>query len=276
MSLKKETKALLESVFGISFDVTEKYDHGSPELCIFPTDSEERLFSLTISFQNSIRMNTVFEPQKYAVQMVREMGHADAGKKLLFCEYAAQSISAGAKLSLRINDIPMDFKDFSGWPTEWSKISIRSSVVPIAFDAQDNPDYSKTLLQWLPLIMGMSLSLLTVEKLDLSGDDANGRLEGRKYEVTTSKYERSPINRTLCLSINGYSCKVCGFNFEDRYGVIGREYIQVHHVIPVSRMGEGYKVNPAKDLIPVCPNCHAMLHRSDPPIAPEKLRELLK
>ena len=73
MSLKKETKALLESVFGISFDVTEKYDHGSPELCIFPTDSEERLFSLTISFQNSIRMNTVFEPQKYAVQMVREM-----------------------------------------------------------------------------------------------------------------------------------------------------------------------------------------------------------
>lgn len=276
MSIKKEIQELLQSTYGISFDVKEEYDHKTPYITIVPSNSENQLFSLHLSFQNSIRMNATFEPQKYAVQMVREMGHADNSKKLLFCEFANQLSSHGAKVSLRINDAPAEPCSYDKWASEWSKLSIRISVVPILFDDNDKPDYLNTILIWVPLIMGLSLSLLRVEKLDIAAEDVEGQVEGKRYEVVSTRYERSPINRTLCLTVHGYSCKVCGFNFEKTYGILGHEYIQVHHTTPVSQMGGECVVNPAKDLVPVCPNCHAMLHRKTPPVTIDELRELLR
>lgn len=49
-------------------------------------------------------------------------------------------------------------------------------------------------------------------------------------------------------------------NFEKFYGKLGKHFIHVHHIIPLKDINEEYIVNPIKDLIPVCPNCHAMLH----------------
>ena len=68
-------------------------------------------------------------------------------------------------------------------------------------------------------------------------------------------------------------CSVCGFDFQKQYGAIGKNFIHVHHIVPVSQMGDGYVVDPIKDLIPVCPNCHAMIHRTDPPLTIEELRK---
>ena len=53
---------------------------------------------------------------------------------------------------------------------------------------------------------------------------------------------------------------ICGFNFLERYGEIGRGFIHVHHVNPLSQTGEQI-VDPKTDLVPVCPNCHSMIHR---------------
>jgi 5-methylcytosine-specific restriction enzyme A len=44
------------------------------------------------------------------------------------------------------------------------------------------------------------------------------------------------------------------------YGEIGRDFIQVHHVVPVSELGNGYQLDPVTDLVPLCANCHAMAH----------------
>lgn len=85
--------------------------------------------------------------------------------------------------------------------------------------------------------------------------------EGAKKTVTVNQYERNQIARQKCIKINGCRCAVCGIDFESMYGEIGRGFIHVHHVVPISSIGESYKVDPAKDLVPVCPNCHAMLHR---------------
>ena len=276
MLLKKEIQELLKATYGISFEVVEKYDHNVPSIVVIPSNADNQLFSLEISFQNNIRMNASFEPQQYAVQMVHEMGKASIEKKTLFCEYANQLITNGAKASLHINDTPANFAECEKWPSEWNKFSFRISVVPIVFDENDSPDYLGSLTKWLPLIMGLSLALLTVEKLDPSSDDPEGEAEGKRFEVTTTRYERSPINRMLCLAIHGYTCKACGFNFEEKYGELGREYIQVHHTTPVSQMGEGFVVNPAKDLVPVCPNCHAMLHRKNPPLTVEELQDRIR
>lgn len=85
--------------------------------------------------------------------------------------------------------------------------------------------------------------------------------EGVKHQVTMNSYERDQKARLLCIKIHGASCAVCGIDFEKKYGELGKGFIHVHHVVPIHTIGEGYKVNPATDLIPVCPNCHAMLHR---------------
>ena len=64
-------------------------------------------------------------------------------------------------------------------------------------------------------------------------------------------------------------------NFEERYGLLGKEFIHVHHIIPVSELGENYDLDPLTELVPLCPNCHAMVHRVDPPMPIEQLRLII-
>lgn len=85
--------------------------------------------------------------------------------------------------------------------------------------------------------------------------------EGIKKQVSVNKYERSSIARARCIEAYGYSCRICKFSFEETYGEIGKEFIHVHHITPIHSIGKTYKIDYVNDLIPVCPNCHAMLHR---------------
>lgn len=91
--------------------------------------------------------------------------------------------------------------------------------------------------------------------------DTDSCIEGAKITVEVNKYERSSVARQKCIDYHGYSCQVCGINFKDIYGEIGKNFIHVHHIVPLNEIDEAYIVNPSTDLIPVCPNCHAMLHR---------------
>ena len=101
-------------------------------------------------------------------------------------------------------------------------------------------------------------------------------LEGTARQVTVNTYERSPEARTICINHYGLNCFVCGFNFKNTYGIIGEGFIHVHHLKPISETGKGYKINPLKDLRPVCPNCHAMLHQRKPTYSIEELKAILK
>jgi 5-methylcytosine-specific restriction protein A len=85
--------------------------------------------------------------------------------------------------------------------------------------------------------------------------------EGIKRQVTVNKYERSSIARDKCISIHGYRCKVCDFDFEKTYGILGKNFIHVHHIVPIHTVARSYKIDYENDLVPVCPNCHAMLHK---------------
>lgn len=85
--------------------------------------------------------------------------------------------------------------------------------------------------------------------------------EGRKRLVKHIAYERSRKNRAKAIEIHGTSCKACGFNFNRVYGDdFARDYIQIHHVKSITEQ-EGIPVNPKTDLIPLCSNCHSMIHR---------------
>ena len=111
-----------------------------------------------------------------------------------------------------------------------------------------------------------------------SGDEAGaiGALfEGAKKTVKVNAYERNTVARNLCLEEYGYSCYVCGFNFEETYGEIGKEYIHVHHLVDISIIGKEYEIDPLEDLRPLCPNCHAMVHKRRPAFLIDELKEVL-
>ena len=107
-------------------------------------------------------------------------------------------------------------------------------------------------------------------------EDAFALIEGAKRTVTVNAYERNSKARQLCIKHWRALCDVCGFDFQKTYGNIGSGFIHVHHLVPVSEIGKSYQVNPVDDLRPVCPNCHAMLHTSNPPLSIEQLKGLIK
>jgi len=100
--------------------------------------------------------------------------------------------------------------------------------------------------------------------------------EGALKTVKVNRYERSPAARAACISYHGATCKCCSMNFSKRYGERGENFIHVHHLIPLHRIKTGYEVDPVKDLVPVCPNCHAIIHRKSPMLTIKELRALLQ
>lgn len=101
-------------------------------------------------------------------------------------------------------------------------------------------------------------------------------LEGGKRQITVNAYERNPKARQECIAHHGTTCVVCGFNFADVYGLVGEGFIHVHHLKQLAEIGAQYEVNPVSDLHPVCPNCHAIIHRRNPPYLLEEVRVFLK
>ncbi len=99
--------------------------------------------------------------------------------------------------------------------------------------------------------------------------------EGVGQQIWVNKYERNPKARAMCIGFHGAKCKVCQFEFRDRYGRIGLGFIHVHHIKPISTCHGEYQVNPYTDLIPVCPNCHAMLHKNNPPYTVSELQNII-
>lgn len=100
--------------------------------------------------------------------------------------------------------------------------------------------------------------------LDLDHDvegDSNHNIEGSYKYFYSKKYERNPENRRKAVEIHGTVCAICGFDFEKHYGIRGRGFIEIHHTTPLHSLEEEIYVNPATDLIPVCSNCHRMIHR---------------
>lgn len=70
-------------------------------------------------------------------------------------------------------------------------------------------------------------------------------------------------------------CQICNFDFEKVYGDIGKDFIEAHHIIPVSNLSEHSKTN-INDIVLVCSNCHSMLHRKRPWLNIDELKNLIE
>ena len=107
-------------------------------------------------------------------------------------------------------------------------------------------------------------------------DEYMAQVEGKAVRVDYLRRIRSAINRQRAIELHGSTCAVCGFDFEKTYGDLGRGFIEVHHLNPLGESEEEAAVNPATDLIPLCANCHRMIHRGvGGVLSPDGLRAIL-
>jgi hypothetical protein len=136
--------------------------------------------------------------------------------------------------------------------------------------------------RWLEMTDGEDLYLNSIElaiKNDVEIFESEVELgrEGQVKEVLSSKYERNLKLRTKAIDIHGLICKACSFDFHQTYGNLGKDFIEVHHLIPISNFKVEHDVNPFTDMTVLCANCHRMIHRSRNAILSiEDLQKIIK
>ena len=100
------------------------------------------------------------------------------------------------------------------------------------------------------------------------------RDEGAAQHVWVNRYERDQRNRQAAIRKHGVRCFGCRVEMAEVYGEIAKGYIHIHHVKPISAVqGARPQIN---DLVPLCPNCHAIVHLENPPISINRLKELIR
>jgi len=155
-------------------------------------------------------------------------------------------------------------------------------IIGIEYDAMNLPS-DDDLVADLNVVLDAYSSLFADETEPLDEDDA---------ELMASKYKTIEEKKIYCLhrnierrssakkvkKIHGLKCECCGLNFEDQYGEIGKGFIEVHHLIPLSslKLGECRKYDLDKDFAVLCSNCHRMIHRQSDPSDIDALRKQLK
>ena len=101
-------------------------------------------------------------------------------------------------------------------------------------------------------------------------------VEGDKTHRYVSTYERDSALRKAAIAFHKPVCKGCGFDFEVVYGEHGKGYIQIHHIQPIASFDSPKMVNPQTDLVPLCANCHAMVHRrKDRTLSVDDLKKMI-
>lgn len=275
-----EIEQIFSELTGIKFKCVVEKD-GELSVINLHTDEPRAPHGFSIKIHLSWQSFEIsFVPDNFAGSLVSEMGHAES-RRDNFLVFASSIREGRGILTMRINGKEVDVFDQESWGNEWNLLDIKliKFCSEINFKELSDTNFSNTIQlvsDWGKRFIYMIISLLPLEEeIVIENLDCAGLPEGAKTKVIVNKYERSPVNRETCITLYGLNCRVCGMSFGNIYGEIGRNFIHVHHIVPVSKMGDGYTIDPVKDLVPVCPNCHAMLHRKDPPYSVDELKKIM-
>ena len=221
------------------------------------------------------RIVVAFEPGKFAGDLIAAMGNADSTGRAAFRSILAECSDRGADIEFHLNDVPCDPQREETWPVHWSRVSLtlKSRINP---EVREGERGFGDTLHWSRLFVAAILALLPVQPSE--GEEPpplSGFAEGAATIQQSTRYERDRRNRAAAIAIWGCKCQVCGLDLGDQYGDAARGFIEVHHITPVSVLDPGTVIDPARDLVPLCPNCHTVAHRRDPPFSVEEIRAML-
>jgi 5-methylcytosine-specific restriction protein A len=252
--------------FGIPFAGTGQFRQGSQIILLRPVElSPPHGFSVEIK-SGWRSLDALLVLDSYAADLLASMADADLQRKTTFAAVASLMVERGIRLDIRVNDLAFTAATDLP-PAPWRRFDMAASCLSDAA-AQGQESVMKELTELTLIFLNLVFALLPVD--EASGKDAQvfaeGLPEGAKTRIEVNRYERNPINRAACIAAHGHRCKACGMDLGEFYGTIGAGYIEVHHVVPVSGMGDAYVVDPIHDLVPLCPNCHAIVHRQSPPL----------
>jgi len=269
----KRIEGILLDRFGVPVKARPGNNTEGTYVDLIPEDLDERegfIIRVQIGWRS---LKATFIPGNFSAHLLRIMGVADREKKALFNTFASSSIHDGASITMRINDFPINPCSISDFTSEWSQLSIGLSLIPFDPSLCTLED---SIIDWGGKLFAMVIALLPIEEV-LTDDNEiqTGMPEGSIIRVEVNRYERNQLNRAACIAVRGCICTVCGFDFGEVYGQYGTGFIHIHHIVPVSQLGDDYLINPLKDLVPVCPNCHAMLHTVNPPLTVEELQKII-
>ncbi|MDF7775913.1 DUF3578 domain-containing protein [Sphingomonas sp. AOB5] len=95
------------------------------------------------------------------------------------------------------------------------------------------------------------------DEVKLGVEDARRLREHKRIERNRGLAHRAKRH-------HGYACKACGFDFEKVYGALGHQFIEAHHLVPLSNLrGQELSLSPERDFTVLCANCHRMIHKTD-------------
>lgn len=267
---------LVSSRFGLEFTCTASQEGGYPVIVARPADLRApNGFGLVITLSWRT-LGLRFAPDNFSRDLIRRMGEAGLPQRSIACGFARALLAGGCKIRFSINGQAENPAECSGWPDQWENLAIECEKLGLEPTPELLVDSSSDVCQLTIDFLGMVISLLPVEaKYYEEAQDNEGFAEGLLFREEVNRYERNPLNREACIALRGTVCHVCDFSFAEVYGELGAGFIHVHHVVPVSKLGSGYIIDPSKDLVPVCANCHAMLHKKDPPLGVDELKQIL-
>ena len=272
----QQLASFVSSETGLAWEVEDGVNsQGDPWYLLRPADAPpDHAFAVRATMRWR-RILVAFEPGNFAGDLLAAMGDADSTGRAAFQSVLAECSDRGADIDFRVNDEPCDPQAEETWTARWSRVSLslQSRIDPAVLDG-GKPVVDA--LNWSRLFVAALLALLPVESAEAEEQPPTvGYAEGGAATSQSTRYERDRRNRAAAIAIWGCKCRACGLDFGDRYGDAAKGYIEVHHTTPVSVLEPGTVINPARDLVPLCPNCHAVAHRREPPFTVDEIRTML-
>lgn len=143
-------------------------------------------------------------------------------------------------------------------------------------NADDDESVAGTCREIIVPMMAAMAELIGYDTIDDGQSDEVPAYEGAVSLQLVRRRERNPRNRLLCIRLHGEICAACGIEPAAAYGTAG-DIIEVHHLEPLALLKTPRPYDPARDLVPLCPNCHRAVHTRKPlPLSVDELRSLRK
>lgn len=268
-------RSSLERVHGLDLAVAEHPGVGKRGIQVWPFDlhrNEGFYVEIEIGWRS---ISGSLRPGSFANDMLRAMGEGSLECRGIASAFLRAAGDRGYSVALSINGLDASPGSPETWPEGgWKALDVSTRRGELVPEELTDDEVENVVTEAATMLLGFALAVAPTQELYRERSD-EGLPEGARTSVTLNRYERSRINRAACLATHGFECQACGTELSSRYGSVADKLIHVHHVVPISRLGPDYRINPVRDLVPLCPNCHAVVHRKDPPYSIAEVRGFL-